>query len=330
MAGPKVSVHEGFDKELWEAGVDDGAFAGAAATDATWYIMEAGGKKVALAAAAPGPGDLTTIAYYVAPEERSKGYGTKIASYVTDLHEKATFTIMKRNEASIKVALAALRDKFSMTMGHNVVRLTKTAAGKKEEEPKKLKIPGPPLVTYMDDIAMVLRGLKEQGPALAETAVKAAEARELLKAAISTQDAERVLQTRFIMAKKEGITSPRALKRHIMNAAKVVAKKPAGPVDPQVRAKILATSRYVRESMKGAKGGEIYKDIRKAEGGVSHQMDLKNAADRDDRSKSIEKGRSQLHGLVRPMGGLYKTKGAKGWDVMVDAMLGDTSDGGGK
>lgn len=330
MAGPKVSVHEGFDKELWEAGVDDGAFAGAAATDATWYIMEAGGKKVALAAAAPGPGDLTTIAYYVAPEERSKGYGTKIASYVTDLHEKATFTIMKRNEASIKVALAALRDKFSMTMGHNVVRLTKTAAGKKEEEPKKLKIPGPPLVTYMDDIAMVLKGLKDETPAFAKAVSKVAEARELLKSAISTQKAEAVLQTRFLMVKKKGITSPQALERHIANAAQVVAKKPLSQVDPQDRKKILMTSRYVRQSLKGEKGGELFRRIQQAQGGVSHQMELKNAEERDARSKSIERGRSQLHSLVRPMGGLYKTKGAKGWDVMVDAMLGDTSDGGGK
>jgi len=35
--------------------------------------------------------------------------------------------------------------------------------------------------------------------------------------------------------------------------------------------------------------------------------------------------RKKLHKMVRPFGKVYKTRKAKGWDVMVDAMLGDTS-----
>lgn len=51
---------------------------------------------------------------------------------------------------------------------------------------------------------------------------------------------------------------------------------------------------------------------------------LKRAADR--RKKSVAHARTQLHQLVRPMARKipYKTKGAKGWDVMADAILGDT------
>jgi hypothetical protein len=39
---------------------------------------------------------------------------------------------------------------------------------------------------------------------------------------------------------------------------------------------------------------------------------------------NVQRDRKRLHKLVRPMGKVYKTKGAKGWDVMVDAMLSDT------
>lgn len=124
-----------FDPDLWKSGVDDGAFAGDRDPDSIWYTLKVGKDKVALASAVPGPGDLTTISYFVHPDYREKGYGTKIASQVTDLHEKATFTIFKDNEASIKVAVAALKEKFSMTMGHNVVRLTKEAGEKKATDP---------------------------------------------------------------------------------------------------------------------------------------------------------------------------------------------------
>ncbi len=117
-----------FDPDLWEGGVDDGAFSGDRDPDSTWYTMKVGEEKVALASAVPGPGELTTISYYVHPDHRGSGYGTKIASRVTDLHDKATFTIFKDNEVSIKVAMNALRNKFSMTLGHNVVRLTKEAS----------------------------------------------------------------------------------------------------------------------------------------------------------------------------------------------------------
>lgn len=55
---------------------------------------------------------------------------------------------------------------------------------------------------------------------------------------------------------------------------------------------------------------------------VAHEL-LKWAASR--RSAKIESDRRKLRESVRPFGGVYKTKGAKGWDVMVDAMLGDTS-----
>ncbi len=42
-------------------------------------------------------------------------------------------------------------------------------------------------------------------------------------------------------------------------------------------------------------------------------------------SSSHEENRKRLHKIVRPLAAKipYKTKGAKGWDVMVDAMLGD-------
>jgi GNAT superfamily N-acetyltransferase len=122
-----TKVVVGFDEGLWNGGVDDGAFAEERDPGGVWYTLEVDGVKVALAAATPGPADLTNISYYVHPDHRGHGYGTKIASQVTDLHEKATFTIFKDNDASIKVALAALRNKFAMTMGRNVVRLTKTA-----------------------------------------------------------------------------------------------------------------------------------------------------------------------------------------------------------
>jgi GNAT superfamily N-acetyltransferase len=124
-----------FDPDLWKSGVEDGAFAGDRDPDSVWYTLKVDKDKVAMASAVPGPGDLTTISYFVHPDHREKGYGTKIASRVTDLHEKATFTIFRDNEASIKVAIAALKDKFALTMGHNVVRLTKEAGEKKAVDP---------------------------------------------------------------------------------------------------------------------------------------------------------------------------------------------------
>jgi len=123
-----IAIKEAFDEELWKAGVDDGAFAGILDTDASWYALEVGGEKIALANAVPGPGDLTTVSYYVAPAFRNQGYGTKLAEYIVGRHEKASFVIKKDNEASVKVALAALRGKFAATMGRHVVRLTKEAS----------------------------------------------------------------------------------------------------------------------------------------------------------------------------------------------------------
>lgn len=45
-----------------------------------------------------------------------------------------------------------------------------------------------------------------------------------------------------------------------------------------------------------------------------------------DRKAKTQKDRKQLHKLVKPVMRRipYKTKGAKGWDVAVDAILGDT------
>lgn len=40
--------------------------------------------------------------------------------------------------------------------------------------------------------------------------------------------------------------------------------------------------------------------------------------------------RRKLHKMVRPFGGVYKTRTAKGWDVMTDAVLSDTGTGSGK
>jgi len=123
----KTKVYEGFDRALWKAGVADGAFSGLRDPDARWFTLEAGGKKLALASAVPGPGELTSVSYFVVNEARGKGYATVLASNVCDRFEKASFLVMKDNEASVKVALKALRDKFSMVMGHNAVRLTKEA-----------------------------------------------------------------------------------------------------------------------------------------------------------------------------------------------------------
>lgn len=220
-------VVKGFDQKLWEGGVADGAFSGERDPDGSWYLLEVGGEKVALAAAVPGPADLTNVSYYVHPDHRGLGYGTKIASRVTDLHEKATFTIFKDNDASIKVALAALRNKFSMTMGHNVVRLTKTA-----------------------------------------------EARSLLKQAVSVQAGERALQTRLLQSRMKGISSQQALSRRTTAAAEVVAKKPVTQLSPEDRKKILKTTRFVRMNMADPKGGEIYKKIKASELGASNQMEL--------------------------------------------------------
>jgi len=51
----------------------------------------------------------------------------------------------------------------------------------------------------------------------------------------------------------------------------------------------------------------------------------------DKHEESVEHARHQLHRLVRPMGKVYKTRGAAGWDVMSDAMLSsDQGTGAGK
>lgn len=50
----------------------------------------------------------------------------------------------------------------------------KMAASKKKEEEKPSGMPHPPLISYLDDVAMILKGLKSNGPAIAETALKAA------------------------------------------------------------------------------------------------------------------------------------------------------------
>lgn len=52
---------------------------------------------------------------------------------------------------------------------------SKIAASKKrEEEEKPSGLPHPPLISYLDDVAMILKGLKSNAPAIAETALKAA------------------------------------------------------------------------------------------------------------------------------------------------------------
>jgi hypothetical protein len=122
-----VKISEGFDGALWKAGVADGAFAGLRDPAARWFSLEVDGKKLALASAVPGPGELTSVSYFVVNEARGRGYATVLASSVCDRFEKASFLVMKDNDASVKVALNALRDKFSMVMGHNAVRLTKEA-----------------------------------------------------------------------------------------------------------------------------------------------------------------------------------------------------------
>jgi hypothetical protein len=47
------------------------------------------------------------------------------------------------------------------------------------------------------------------------------------------------------------------------------------------------------------------------------------------RKAKLQRDREQLHKMVGPMARRipYKTKGAKGWDVMVDAMMSDTHSG---
>lgn len=163
-----MKIDKGFDDNLWKGGVLDGAFSGEKDDDAAWYVLEEDGKKVALASCVPGPGELTTISYFVHPSHRGLGYGTKLASHLTGLYKNASFTIFRANEASIKVALAALRQKFSMTIGREVVRLTKEGKKKEEEKPEAPK--GPPLISYLDDVAMILKGLKNEAPVIAKAA----------------------------------------------------------------------------------------------------------------------------------------------------------------
>lgn len=361
----KVSIRGGFDEKLFVGGVEEGAFAGEKDADTRWYILEAAGEKVALASAVPGPGELVTICYFVHPDHRGNGYGTKIASVVTDLHENATFTIFKDNEASIKIALAALREKFSVTMGHNVVRLTKTAddqekqkkpgmnpalmaddialslrrafkapkiaAAKKKEEPKaeeSNKMPAPPLISYLDDVAMILKGLKSEAPLIAKaaghkdekdtvgTALEATihegfttaadrlyragllttherislsgaigqtlgefrrkvrhdvhtrkmteNAHEHLKAAMLRSTAERALRTRILQARK--FTSGFARMRGVESSARSVQALPATELQPSDRKQILMSIRGLKGLVNPGKGGDIYKDIRAAEG----------------------------------------------------------------
>ncbi len=222
-----MKISEGFDESLWKGGVFDGAFSGQKDDDATWYVLEVDNEKVALGSAVPGPGELTTISYFVHPSHRGIGHGTALASKMASMHKNASFTIFKSNEASIKVALAALRQKFSMTMGREVVRLTKegderldeirgrvqeesfngpfdkyhrqgilnptalvdsdtgsvpnirkaviarlkkAASKKKEDEPATPTVKGPPLISYLDDVAMVLKGLRKEAPIIAKAA----------------------------------------------------------------------------------------------------------------------------------------------------------------
>jgi GNAT superfamily N-acetyltransferase len=290
-----ATVQEGFDQNLWEGGVGDGAFSDERDPAGVWYLLEVGGEKVALAAAVPGPADLTNVSYYVHPDHRGHGYGTKIASRVTDLHEKPTFTIFKDNDVSIKVALAALRNKFSMTMGHNVVRLTKTANVKDERNTIGTTLTGRihESFTVAAD-RMIQAGMMSEreridlSGAIGEllgrfrkTVNKDVAAREmtphahdLLKKAVSTQTGRAVIEARTIQSKMKGLTSPQAVDRRISDAAGRVAKAPTSPLSPEERKKILQASRYVRMNVQDPKGGEIYKKIRAAELGKSHQMEL--------------------------------------------------------
>jgi GNAT superfamily N-acetyltransferase len=281
-------VVKGFDQKLWEGGVADGAFSGERDPDGTWYLLEVDGQKVALAGAVPGPADLTNVSYYVHPDFRGLGYGTKIASRVTDLHEKATFTIFKDNDASIKVALAALRNKFSMTMGHNVVRLTKTAdaiPGGKADKKKASDFDAKALAegakherehTSSDAVAeeIAMDHLTEDPDYYTKLRKIEKKARELLKQAVSVQAGERALQTRLLQSRMKGISSPQALARRTTAAAEVVAKKPLTQLSPEDRKKILKTTRFVRMNMADPKGGEIYKKIKASELGASNQMEL--------------------------------------------------------
>jgi GNAT superfamily N-acetyltransferase len=404
-------VAKGFDGGLWIAGIKEGAFSGDRDKGGVWYTLEVDGVKVALAAATPGPADLTNISYYVHPDHRGHGYGTKIASQVTDLHEKATFTIFKDNDASIKVALAALRNKFAMTMGRNVVRLTKTAdaiPGGKADKKKPGDFNAEALAEgakherehtssdavaqeiAMDHLAedpqyyVKLRKIEKKALAIKderntigttlssrihESFTVAADrmtqagmlsererielsgaigemlgrlkrtvnrdvasremtphAHDLLKKATSAKRGLAAFETLVIKAKEKGLTSPQAVARRISDAAGRVAKAPAGQLSPEERKKILKASRFVRVNLKDPKGGEIYKRIMAGSLNKSHQMELDLAKKSSDESRehSIQAGRKALHKMVRPFGGVYKTKGAKGWDVMVDAMMSDT------
>lgn len=263
-----------FDPDLWKSGVDDGAFAGDRDPDSIWYTLKVGKDKVALASAVPGPGDLTTISYFVHPDYREKGYGTKIASRVTDLHEKATFTIFRDNEASVKVAIAALKEKFSMTMGHNVVRLTKEAGEKKATDPlllgafgvagimggvlgsklgqkiraalakRKLQVPKE-AVHLMDpeDIA----SLKEKVEGF-EVSVKVS--REMLKKAVSERYILARIQSRTLADAKVGVrarkSSRQAQQRPIDVAAQQTMK--ASPQDLMARPE---TRKYLKQQVRG-------------------------------------------------------------------------------
>lgn len=84
-------------------------------------------------------------------------------------------------------------------------------------------------------------------------------------------------------------------------------------VEQQARRRRVLTGIGLGVAAAGAAGAGVY-------AAVKHDKSASS-----DKEK-IEHGRHQLRRMVRPIAkGLpYKTKGAQGWDVMVDAVLGDS------
>ena len=279
-----------FDPDLWKSGVEDGAFAGDRDPDSVWYTLKVDKSKVALASAVPGPGDLTTISYYVHPDHREKGYGTKIASKVTDLHERATFTIFRDNEASLKVAMAALRNKFSTTMGHNVVRLTKEAIdptllgaiavgsllaapfgarlGRRIREAlKRRKLEVPKDAVHLMDPEDIIP-------------VKESDAREILKQALTERKIQAAILARTLASPVGGMRArgkvSRGSQRRVVETAATQVRK-ASPAE-------LVKGSPERERLKKQVRG-VQKLFPKSEN-VPHRQSVARQLDREIRSRS--------------------------------------------
>jgi hypothetical protein len=328
-----TKVYEEFDETLWKAGVAAGAFAGLRDPGARWFTLESDGKKCALASAVPGPGDLTSVSYYVLNDERGKGYATVLASNVCDRFEKASFLVMKENTPSVKVALNALRDRFSMTLGHNVVRLTKEAADERNTVGTTLEGRIHESFTVAAD-KMYQAGLmstKERiglSGAIGEMLGKFRKSIDKDVASRTMTDRAHELLKKAIDPVAAGLGAVSAGTSVVFGVREMFARKALQEsLRREAKLQRLILAALGASAIGGAAGGYLagrHAERKKKELAlVLPWSSVKSGS--DERTKSIEAARERLKGLVAPMKPIYKTKSARGWDVMVESMLGDTS-----